>query len=688
MIQHYPQFVVTGLQRVKLALEQLSQQRFQLFLILLFLNALSRPYACFIHDSMLYGLQVANHVSDGSFSQDLFLRYGSQDQYSLFSTVVSPLAELLGVPATFFLLYLLCKALILWAAIGLVQRLCTNRTAATLALFVLAVHPIYFGSLLVFSVNEPFLTARLISVALLLLGLERILNQQYLVSFLLMLSSCLLHPIMGVGGLGLLLFAWLCQRLTVRQTILVTGLLLLAGLGLCLYAPLGERLFGVMDEDWFHYVELRDSICYPALWTLDDWSRVACWVGILLSSVVLLAASDPAAARLLAITCLVGLSGIAASWVAGNCHYALLLQAQFYRASWVAVWLQIPMAFVLAAHLWQRQNIWSTFLAVVLICWLDALFFSEIFLYLLLYTFPVAVVLVRGLGRQPKQPNWWGHALLACVLLAMAGSQCLKLGLVLVYMRDLPQSVISTGIYRLLAYSFSATVWMAWAALAAVWLTRHARAAQRWPAFALTAAAGFQLLFFAVPTYLGDNPHQEDVRYVSAELQRRWPARTSHPTIFWPSVTFPTYWHNLHADCYFHFVQTAGIMFHRETCFEGLRRARLVGRFQIEAMQRLPPPMRGDLSVLHPFYLIVPEQNQVRTIDLLHLCQESKLDFVVLDHKFDGLYAATNGSVYIYDCRQVCALLNQQSPSTVQTAQAPLRQHTSPSPFPMRSPQP
>ena len=45
--------------------------------------------------------------------------------------------------------------------------------------------------------------------------------------------------------------------------------------------------------------------------------------------------------------------------------------------------------------------------------------------------------------------------------------------------------------------------------------------------------------------------------------------------------------------------------------------------------------------------------------DLAQLCQERDLDFVVLRRRFGDLYAATNGSIYIYDCRQVQAALGR-----------------------------
>jgi hypothetical protein len=42
--------------------------------------------------------------------------------------------------------------------------------------------------------------------------------------------------------------------------------------------------------------------------------------------------------------------------------------------------------------------------------------------------------------------------------------------------------------------------------------------------------------------------------------------------------------------------------------------------------------------------------------DLFRLCREDDLDYVVLEQEFDGLYSASDGRYFIYDCRHVRAL--------------------------------
>src|SRR5207245_350004 len=72
-----------------------------LVLILLAANAVTRPYANIAHDTRLYSVQVLNQAENGIYDNDLYFRYGSQDQYSFFSIIMAPLVRLMGLPTAF-----------------------------------------------------------------------------------------------------------------------------------------------------------------------------------------------------------------------------------------------------------------------------------------------------------------------------------------------------------------------------------------------------------------------------------------------------------------------------------------------------------------------------------------------------------------------------------------------------------
>ena len=73
-----------------------------LFLGLLLLNAIMRPYSDLIHDARLYAVQVLNRANFGLYGDDLYLKFGSQDRFSLFSKFVSPFVQPFGIRSTFF----------------------------------------------------------------------------------------------------------------------------------------------------------------------------------------------------------------------------------------------------------------------------------------------------------------------------------------------------------------------------------------------------------------------------------------------------------------------------------------------------------------------------------------------------------------------------------------------------------
>src|ERR1700733_3270448 len=91
----------------------LAEKPWTLFWLLLAVNTVTFPYAGITHDTRLYSIQVLNQVEDGTYSDDLFFRYGSQDQYSLFSRLAAPLVRGLGLAPAFFVLFLVSKSLLI-----------------------------------------------------------------------------------------------------------------------------------------------------------------------------------------------------------------------------------------------------------------------------------------------------------------------------------------------------------------------------------------------------------------------------------------------------------------------------------------------------------------------------------------------------------------------------------------------
>src|SRR5437588_4257882 len=140
------------------ALGNLAAQPWSLFCVLLAVNALARPYAGITHDAQLYSVQVLNQLDPGSYRDDLFFQYGSQDQFSVFSRFTAPFVRVVGLEPAFFLLYLVFNSLLILALQRLVEALVEDRFVSTLALVFMMVAPLTFGGLSSFHVQENFLT--------------------------------------------------------------------------------------------------------------------------------------------------------------------------------------------------------------------------------------------------------------------------------------------------------------------------------------------------------------------------------------------------------------------------------------------------------------------------------------------------------------------------------------------------
>src|SRR5262245_53474328 len=105
--------------RLFAALDRLASRPLTVLCLLLLANALAAPYRGLFHDARLYAAQVRERVEPGSMAEDLYLQYGSQDRYSVFTPLMAPAVAAIGLEPAFFLAYLLGKAFFFWALLRL-----------------------------------------------------------------------------------------------------------------------------------------------------------------------------------------------------------------------------------------------------------------------------------------------------------------------------------------------------------------------------------------------------------------------------------------------------------------------------------------------------------------------------------------------------------------------------------------
>jgi hypothetical protein len=639
-------------------LGRLAADPVTLVCLLLAANALVEPYRGLDHDSRLYAVQILERIHPGSFAGDLYLRYGSQDRYSVFAILMAPLVQLCGIHAAFFCVYLASKAILFWGLLRLSRVLISSNLALILALIHLAIVPVAFGGNEIFHVNESFLTPRLSSCALVLLGLERMLTGRSMAAILLLLGSFLLHPLMAVGGILPAGLWWMAGRCTRRQFVwLALAAVALATLVIGI-EPLGNRLFGHMDDVW-RTINLK--ICFyirPARWWWSDWIRIALECGL----VVWTAAHCPVRRLATFWAAVLGsaLIGLIGSLIAVNSHYLLLIQASPYRTLWLLELLAIPAGYRLAAHLWKcgSQQSRSASLVVVLLLtlnWDSGLWASVCMILLPLLGF---AVLSRGFAKLARHSDWlWRstqNAFLATsglmllfnlIQLAMLfGTEPpieLELHPVLIAMHlsgtlcVLPIIIVCTVIYILL-YKVAGQ-------------SLHLRF------LLLACCAGYQALLVCAPNsdWYGRHfyVHHRHVQFVGSKLSNRVSGRSKPLTIYWPT-SVNDIWFGTGNNCFYSTMQMTGCAFNRGTAVEGYRRAALAFPFEFEELRILGPTNEWLIALADLF----PAKSHVQfpqAEDLLRLCGDTDLDFIVLKYRIKDLYCASDGCYYIYDCEQL-----------------------------------
>src|ERR1700692_1534418 len=160
-------------------IRRLADRPWTLVFLLLAMNALGRPASITAHDARLYSLQALNQAEDGAYSDDVFLRYGSQDQFTQFSRLVGPIVAAMGLRTAFFVLYLVFNTLLIFALFRLVRALVDDGLISTLALVYLVTAPLNYGGHDIFTVHEQFFTPRINGTTLTLLALERMLRRHF-----------------------------------------------------------------------------------------------------------------------------------------------------------------------------------------------------------------------------------------------------------------------------------------------------------------------------------------------------------------------------------------------------------------------------------------------------------------------------------------------------------------------------
>ena len=646
------------IERIAEALDWLGRSPACLVTFLLAINAGANSYVGIVHDAALYSLQGLNRAMDGAFAGDVFLKYGSQDRFSVYSTVTAPLVAALGVQPTFFILYLASTALLLYAALRLLRCVIHDRAVAIAGAVFVAVAPMPYGGLGVFHVAEAFFTPRLPASALTLLALEQLLRQRYAWALLPLAGAVLLHPIMAFPGLLVSAGQLVLTRLRPWQAI-VLGVVGALGVLVAVVHPSAAGMAPSLDAAWREVIRRAAPYNFPDEWRLTDWMTVVGSLFLASLSAWQLRKEAPAVGRFLAIVAAAAAAGLAVTTVASYASNALVFQAQPYRALWLVALLEGPLGLWIAVRAYRSGSPMRALTAAAIVAYLARNILLPVQASATLIAFPAFWLAASAVNRAPLRDV----ARPAAVRALLFGAACviLVVPVVLVGMsRRLIFQVGPSYYARTIIASPGVIGWFVVAMSAATYLhnVRHLRRA-----VTLTLTGTFLLVhgaFFAVPL-TSSYQHAFDRDIDSLEFSRSYLANYRRagnptPTIYTDWLAPQILWTDLHAKSYFSLIQAAGVMFSRATADEVIRRARIVHPFEARRYHR-----PSELLATNPKLMVerlFPGGTRDTTPspdDLARLCGDPVLDLAMITGPRLSDRSVGNGTMHIYDCRDIRA---------------------------------
>jgi hypothetical protein len=635
---------------------------FTFSVILLIIHSILWPYRGLVHDAKLYALQAINHSQGGKFAHDLFFAFGSQDSFSLFSATIGPLVALMGATNALWVAYMASSMLLIYGEVRLIRRIIPDRLLGDLGIIALVALPLPYGGWEVFHVQESFLTARLIAEGFALIGLDAALQDRKLKAFGFVLGSIALHALMGVSALLVVLGILLWHKLHLKKEIYVifSMLIFILGLLLILNWESIRPLIPYMDAKWLSAVRNANYQCFPSQWRLIDWYRIIGCIAVCVAAGRWLV---PKAKVMVRMIILVGIGGVISTIFGEYSSIPLLLQGQGYRAFWLVEIVTLPLGILLIRRLFSGESVYGKWAALGVFIFLgDPLFlYCEIVPFSLtnlsIYWIFLGITAVLCLHK----PRVFDritirYALPACCLALLTLLSLLSVGVLIqtgVSERlDPIETAYFVGNNSCRTFLFTIAVLV----VAGVsWLIH------KWRKQGLVWAVPLWIILSAVPLVVQNSiPYRasfqrgyKDVRFIAETIKKDRGAQALdvNDQIYWPMHS-DLIWFDLNSNSYYSFFQLAGALFSNELTIEGQRRAMLARPFEVSWLKKNPSYSKYQDVMLANLNATLHEP-AVRREDVLRLATDKTLDWMVLDQGFDGLYSATNKSVFVYNCSKI-----------------------------------
>jgi hypothetical protein len=310
---------------------------------------IQHPYADITHDGIIYSLLTLARLAPDTVGTDVFLRFGSQDRFTLFSPIFALAARHYDLAPAAALITFISQAA-LYGCAWLLARRFMSPASALLATGLLAVLPGWYASGHLFSYTEDFLTPRLPAEALVLGSLAAALANRPKTTIACVSGALVLHPIMACAGIAMLLITFVGAPRR-KPALWVTAVLLASALGAAVLMPAGP--FARFDAEWFGLIAEETPYVFVSTWDFNDWGRLAVCLSTLCAGWLL--GEQPLVRTVCACAIVTALSGIALAFLWGDVLHAVLpTQMQFWRWVWIAAVLAVLLCPVIIADCWKR----------------------------------------------------------------------------------------------------------------------------------------------------------------------------------------------------------------------------------------------------------------------------------------------------------------------------------------------
>jgi hypothetical protein len=512
------------------------------------------PYAGLRHDTRLYTLQALYQIAPALYGNDIFLCFGSQDSYTLFTPIYAHLAASLGIEHAAALLTAIGQLGFLATCWILSRRIASPKIAA-LSIGLVLILPGNYGSDFVFTYLETFITPRLFAEALTLLAIASFLADRRIPGTLLLISALLLHPLMAMAGV-----AFLASGLVLRYPKRLVPLAIMAMLVAIpiLLSPLASALR--FDDEWLTIVDQRSPYLFMLNWTYADWARLSVPLATLVISALI---STNSLQRKIAKTALLTAIGGLLVTLVGNDALRLIIvtQGQAWRWLWLSTVLSLLLLMPLLQQLWHANKAGRVAALLLAAAWLIRNEPSSLGIAVLAISAGFASY--RNLGTANTWNKLWlaSCALLAAIMVWITAMYLLTANILLYTYHwpnwlDLYRQAFENGLLPLLM-------------LAVAYLATTAK--QRW--LPLLSASVFGFLLIGLAGYSWQNWTYEEYPASLIASMQDW-RRVVPPgeDVLWMDGPTPT-WMALQRPSYISEVQATVVLFSRPAAMELKRRA-------------------------------------------------------------------------------------------------------------------